>query len=119
VAALDRRVVGFAYCSPYRERPAYRFTVEDSVYVEPAHSGRGIGRALLTAVVAECERRAYRQMVAVVGDSANAASIALHRGLGFVDMGVLRAVGYKHGRWLDTVFLQRGLGAADTAPPDR
>jgi phosphinothricin acetyltransferase len=117
VATLDERVAGFGYCNRYRDRPAYRLTVEDSVYVDEQERGRGLGRALLERLIAECERQGYRQMVAVVGDSANAASIAAHRRVGFLETGVLRAVGFKHGRWLDTVLLQRGLGPADTERP--
>lgn len=110
-------VLGFAYAGPYRTRLAYRDTVEDSVYVRHDAGGLGIGRALLADVIAECTALGRRQMVAVVGDSANAASVALHLRLGFRQVGVLRSVGYKHGRWLDTVLLQRSLGAGDESPP--
>jgi L-amino acid N-acyltransferase YncA len=112
VAVLDGTVVGFAYATRYRDRPAYRFTVEDSVYVAEGMAGRGIGRALLSEVVARCERDQWRQMVAVVGGSDNAGSIALHRSLGFEPVGTLRSVGFKFGRWLDTVLLQRPLGSS-------
>lgn len=116
-AAADARVLGYAYASAFRTRPAYRYTVEDSVYVAPQAAGRGLGKALLQALIAACEARAYRQMVALIGDSANAASIALHRACGFRDVGILRGTGCKHGRWVDTVLMQRPLGAGDRCPP--
>jgi phosphinothricin acetyltransferase len=111
VATGSQQVVGYAYAAPYRSRPAYRHTVEDSVYVAPAAVRRGVGRALLTEVIRRCERSGARQMVAVIGDSANTGSVELHRTLGFDEVGVLRAVGWKHGRWVDTVIMQRELGA--------
>lgn len=117
VAERDGRLAGFAYAGPYRPRPAYRFTVEDSVYVDPALQGRGIGRALLSAVIAAATAAGRRQMVAVIGDSANAGSIALHRALGFELVGCLQGVGWKHETWLDTIFMQRPLGPGSTAPP--
>jgi len=118
VAELEGRVVGYSYAGPYRARPAYRFTVENSVYIEDGLSGRGVGTALLTELIARCQRGPWRQMVAVIGDSANAASIALHRRLGFRHIGTLEAVGFKLGRWVDTVFMQRALGdGATSAPP--
>lgn len=117
VAAAGSRVVGYAYAGPYRERPAYRHTIEDSIYLSPTAAGQGLGTHLLQALLDECERIGFRQMVAVIGDSANAASIGLHRKAGFALVGTLRAVGWKHGRWVDTVLMQRALGAADTAPP--
>jgi L-amino acid N-acyltransferase YncA len=110
-------VVGYSYAGVYRPRPAYRFTVENSVYVAPDQQGAGIGRALLTALLVACEAREYRLMVAVIGDSANHASIALHASLGFVHAGALPAVGWKHGVWLDSVLMTRALGdGAATAP---
>jgi phosphinothricin acetyltransferase len=117
VAVDGARVLGFAYASAFRPRPAYRYTVEDSVYVDPDATGRGVGRALLQALIAACEARGWRQMVAVIGDSANHASIGLHRACGFADVGVLKGTGFKHGRWVDTVLMQRALGAADRLPP--
>lgn len=117
VATDDGTVRGFAYASVYRARPAYRYTVEDSVYVDAAAVGRGIGRQLLTRLIDECERRGYRQMLAVIGDSANAASIELHRACGFVHSGTLRSVGFKFGRWIDSVLMQRELGEADRTAP--
>ncbi len=115
VAEANGETLGFAYAHSYHPRGAYRFTIEDSVYVaEPAH-GRRLGSALLGAIIERCERGPWRQMVAIVGDSANAASIALHRRFGFAEAGVLKAVGFKFGRWVDTPLLQRRLGAADGA----
>ncbi len=118
VAALTGAVVGYAYAGPYRTRPAYRGTVENSVYVAPDQHRRGIGRALLAALIEAATGFGFRQMVAVIGDSANAGSIGLHAALGFTPVGTLRAVGWKHGRWLDTVLMQRALGAGDTTPRD-
>jgi L-amino acid N-acyltransferase YncA len=118
LAAVDgSSVLGFAYVGPYRTRPAYRFTVEDSVYVAPGAKGRGVGRALLGRLIALAEARNLRQMVAIIGDSANHASIGLHEALGFERTGVLRSVGFKHGRWVDSVVMQRALGAGDGALP--
>jgi L-amino acid N-acyltransferase YncA len=118
LAAVDgSSVLGFAYVGPYRTRPAYRFTVEDSVYVAPGANGRGVGRALLGRLIALAEARNLRQMVAIIGDSANHASIGLHEALGFERTGVLRSVGFKHGRWVDSVVMQRALGAGDGALP--
>lgn len=118
-AERDGAVLGYAYAGPYRARKAYRFTVEDSVYVAaPAHR-QGLGRALLTQLIAEAERGGFRQMIAVIGDSAQTASIALHYAAGFELAGTLRAVGFKHGHWLDTVLMQRRLAPGGTAPaPD-
>ena len=113
VAMAQGRVVGYAYASAYRPRAAYRFTVENSVYVDAAHHGQGIGRRLLEALIAQCAQRGYRQMVAVIGDSGNAASIGLHRAMGFEHSGTLRNVGSKFGRWVDTVLMQLPLPAAD------
>lgn len=119
VAALDGRVAGYAYASPYRPRPAYRFTVENSVYLQPAVHRRGIGLQLLQRLIEECEPRGYRQMIAVIGDSANAGSIGVHRKCGFEMIGTHPNVGFKFGRWLDTVMMQRALGeGARTLPQD-
>lgn len=116
VAELDGRVVGYCYAGPYRARPAYRFTVENSVYIEDGLGKRGIGTALLTELISRCESGPCRQMVAIIGDSANAASIALHRRFGFRHVGTLEAVGYKLGRWVDTVLMQRALGIGNETP---
>jgi L-amino acid N-acyltransferase YncA len=119
VAALDDRVVGYAYAGAYRPRPAYRFTVENSVYLEPDIHRRGIGLQLLRRLITESEARGYRQMIAVIGDSANAGSIGVHSKCGFGMIGTHPNVGFKFGRWLDTVMMQRALGAgADTLPAD-
>ncbi len=114
----DGRVLGFASAGPFRPRPAYRFTAEDSVYVDPDAQGAGVGRALLAAVIAECEALGLRQLLALVGDSDNAGSLALHTALGFERLGTLPAVGFKHGRWLDAVWMRRALNAGEHAPPD-
>jgi phosphinothricin acetyltransferase len=111
-------VAGYGYANAYRTRPAYRFSVENSVYVAPDAQGRGIGRALLAALIEECTARGFRQMIAVIGDSAQSASIALHRSLGFTFCGTIHSVGLKHGRWLDSVLMQRALGDGDTTLPD-
>ena len=117
VAQADGAVLGYAYAGPYRARPAYRWSVENSVYVAAEALRRGIGRALLDALIAEAERRDFRQMIAVIGDSAQTPSIALHRAAGFRLIGTLEAVGFKHGRWLDTVLMQRPLGPGATTDP--
>jgi len=113
----DGGLLGYAYASTFRTRSAYRFTVEDSVYVAPDSQGRGVGRALLGELIARCEALGARQMLAVIGDSANAPSIALHRAMGFEMCGTTRAVGYKAGRWVDIVSMQRPLGDGAEAPP--
>jgi L-amino acid N-acyltransferase YncA len=118
VAERAGAIAGYAYAGPYRARPAYGATVENSVYVAPDQHRRGIGRALLAALIDAATLAGFRQMVAVIGDSANAASIGLHAALGFAPVGTLRAVGWKHGRWLDTVLMQRALGPGDTVPRD-
>lgn len=117
VAELDGKIVGYSYATSYRARPAYRYTIEDSVYVADGLTGRGIGTALLTELIARCERGPWRQMLAVIGDSSNAGSIALHRRCGFAPAGHLVSVGFKLGRWVDSVFMQRALGAGDTTGP--
>jgi len=109
VAALGGTVAGYAYASPWRARPAYRFTVEDSVYVAPGRTGHGIGRQLLASLLEACLAAGRRQVVAVVADTGDPASEALHRGQGFEVAGRLRAVGWKHGRWVDTTIMQRSL----------
>jgi L-amino acid N-acyltransferase YncA len=109
VAEVDGRVVGYSYASPYRTRPAYRHTIEDSVYVQDGAHGRGIGRALLETLIGRCSQGPWRQMVAIIGDSGNAASVALHRRFGFRAVGTLEKVGFKLNRWVDTVLMQRAL----------
>jgi phosphinothricin acetyltransferase len=117
VEGVSGGVVGFAYASAFRPRAAYRYTAEDSVYVAPDQMGRGVGKALLGEVIARCEAMGLRQMVAVIGGSDNAGSIGLHRSLGFEMMGVMPALGFKHGRWVDIVSMQMTLNAGATAPP--
>jgi phosphinothricin acetyltransferase len=117
VAAEGAVVLGYAYASQYRPRPAYRFTVEDSIYVAPGQAGRGIGKALLMRLISECESRGYRQMLAVIGDSANQASIGVHRACGFELKCTLDAFGFKFGRWVDSVLMQRALGEGQTTLP--
>jgi L-amino acid N-acyltransferase YncA len=118
VADIDRQVVGYCYAAPYRARSAYRFSIEDSVYVDHRFGRRGIGRALLATLIPRCAAGEWRQMIAVIGDSANAASITLHAQLGFQQVGTLLAVGYKFGRWLDSVLMQRALGPGDGTRPE-
>ncbi|MCA8967663.1 MAG: N-acetyltransferase [Planctomycetes bacterium] len=117
VAEHGGTVAGYAYAGPYRPRPAYRFLVENSVYVHPERQRLGIGGALLAALVDRCEAWGARQMIAVIGDSGNAPSIALHALHGFSHAGVIRSAGFKHGRWVDTVLMQRAIGAGDTTLP--
>lgn len=118
VAEHEKHVVGYCYAGPYRPRPAYRYTVEDSIYISPRMLGRGVGRMLLARLIYECEARGFRQMVGVIGDSANTGSIRLHRALGFTQVGVLQDVGYKFGRWLDQVTMQRPLGEGAKTRPE-
>jgi phosphinothricin acetyltransferase len=117
VAEMKGTVVGYAYASLYRPRPAYRHTIENSVYVDKDSAGLGIGRALMVALIEECEKGPWRQMVAAIGDSANIASIRLHTAMGFEAAGIFKSVGFKHGRWLDSVLMQRALGAGDGTLP--
>ena len=117
IAQLDGRVVGYAYAAAYRPRPAYRFTVENSIYLDPAVHRRGIGLKLLQRLIVESERRGYRQMIAVIGDSANAGSIGVHARCGFELIGTHPNVGFKFGRWLDTVHMQLALGEAGATLP--
>lgn len=112
------QIVGYAYAGPYRTRPAYRFTVENAVYIAAAARRCGTGRRLLQALIDACEHKGFRQMIAVIGDGRNhEASVGLHAALGFRQIGVIEGSGYKHGRWLDTVLMQRRLGAGNTSPP--
>ena len=117
VAEVDGEVLGFSYAHPFRPRSAYRFTIEDSIYVAPFVVSQGIGGALLSTLIERCTALDYRQMIGVIGDSANQGSIALHRRLGFRQEGVLRGVGLKFGKWMDVVIMHRPLGDANAAPP--
>jgi len=118
VAELDGQVVGYSYANNHRPRPAYRNSIENSVYVAKDVHGRGIGKALLSALIKRCETGTWRQMVAVIGDSGNAGSIGLHERLGFRHVGVLNSVGFKLGRWVDTVIMQRALNDGDGTLPE-
>jgi len=117
VAEIEEKVVGYTYGSSYRPRLGYRFTVENSIYVDPAYQRCGIARQLMTTLIDACTAQGFRQMIAVIGDSENLASIQLHRSLGFVQVGLLPTIGFKHNRWLDSVLLQRALGEGATTRP--
>jgi L-amino acid N-acyltransferase YncA len=117
VAELDGRVAGYAYVNAYRTRPAYRFTVEDSVYIAPDAQGKGVGRALLDRLIATCRDDGFRLMIAVIGDSSQFASISMHRRAGFRFCGTIHSVGYKFGRWLDSVIMELPLGQGDASAP--
>ncbi|WP_326533315.1 GNAT family N-acetyltransferase [Pseudorhodoferax sp.] len=117
VAEEDGRVLGFAYCNWFKPRPAYRFSAEDSIYLAPEAAGRGLGRQLLTALAQEAEARGVRKLIAVIGDSANAGSVGVHRALGFEHVGLIRSCGWKFERWLDIVLMEKTLGAGDSQPP--
>ena len=119
VGCIGDALAGFGYCAPYRARSAYRYVLEDSVYVAPAYQRRGVGRALLTTLIERCTTLGYRQLVAVIGDSAHLPSIGVHAAAGFLRVGTLRSVGFKFGRWVDTVIMQRPLGSGDGARPAR
>jgi L-amino acid N-acyltransferase YncA len=112
-------VAGYAYAGPYRDRHAYDWCVEDSIYIDPQCHRQGIGRLLLTQLIADSEARGFRQMLGVIGDSANTASIAVHAACGFRMIGNFQSIGFKHGRWLDTVLMQRTLGGGDASPPGK
>jgi len=116
-AEFAGQVAGYGYCTLYRSRSAYRYALEDSIYVRKDMVGRGIGRLLLAELISRCEALGYRQMIAVIGDSANAASIGVHASLGFLRVGTLRSTGFKLGRWVDSVLMQRPLGPGDGTPP--
>ncbi|WP_281410136.1 GNAT family N-acetyltransferase [Phyllobacterium myrsinacearum] len=118
VAVMNGRIMGYSYATVYRPRPAYRFTVEDSVYVANGLSGRGIGSSLLLQLVQRCEAGNWRQMVAIIGNSGNMGSLKLHERVGFETVGTLRSVGFKFGQWVDTVLMQKSLGRGDLASPD-
>jgi L-amino acid N-acyltransferase YncA len=116
-AELNGDIVGYSYATSYRSRPAYRYTIEDTVYVAEGLSGKGIGTAVLTRLIARCEAGPWRQMIAVIGDSGNAGSISLHRTLGFRPVGTLQSVGFKFGRWVHSILMQRPLGDSDRSVP--
>ena len=117
VAECGGTVAGYAYATPYRPRSAYRFTIEDSIYIDEAQRGRWIGRALLGALIARCEAGPWRQMLAVIADGGRGGSTSLHRAFGFEPIGTLQSVGFKHGRWIDTALLQRPLGEGASVHP--
>lgn len=117
VAVHEKQVVGYCYLTPYRPRCAYRYTLENSIYVHPEKLGQGIGKRLLSAALSNAEALGFRQMIAVIGNSENAGSIGLHYAAGFKSVGTLTAVGLKHGRWVDTVIMQRALGESHTTMP--
>lgn len=117
VAEYGGVIAGYAYAGPYRDRPAYNWCVEDSVYVAREFHRQGVGRALLVRLIADCEALGFRQMIGVIGDTANTASVGVHAAAGFALIGTFRSIGFKHGRWLDTVLMQRPLGPGDSAPP--
>jgi len=117
VAEADGEVLGFAYAGPFRLRAAYRYTAEDSIYIHPDHRGQGVGKVLLQAVIEHCEALGLHELLAVIGDSANLGSIGVHRACGFEMVGVTRGLGFKHGRWVDVVWMQRALnGGAESLP---
>jgi len=117
LAEIEGTVAGFAYAGPYRNRSAYRYTVEDSVYVDHRFLRRGVGRALLRVLIERCTALGYRQMIAVIGDSGNENSIGAHKAMGFVEVGRLPAIGFKLGRWVDSILMQRALGPGAATPP--
>jgi phosphinothricin acetyltransferase len=116
VAEQENKILGYAYAGQYRPRPGYQFTIEDSVYIHPDHQGQGLGQALLTALIKTCEQGPWRQMIAVIGDTANAASMRLHERHGFRSIGTLYSVGWKFNRWVDSTLMQRALGAGNSQP---
>jgi L-amino acid N-acyltransferase YncA len=118
VAEQDGQVLGFAYANWFKPRPAYRFSAEDSIYVADSARGMGLGRLLLGELAVHAEAAGVRKLLAVIGDSANAGSIGVHRALGFTDVGTMRSVGWKFGRWLDIVMMEKTLGAGDTTSPE-
>ena len=118
VAEEGGRVLGFAYCQWFKPRPAYRFSAEDSIYVDPDAQGRGLGQALLAELVRQAQAVGIRKLLAVIGDSANTASIGVHRALGFTPAGAFKSCGWKFGRWLDIVLMEKSLGEGDTTPPE-
>ena len=118
VAQEDGRVLGFAYCQWFKPRPAYRYSAEDSIYMADGARGRGAGKALLTALAAQAEAMGVRKLIAVIGDSANLGSVAVHTAVGFTPVGVLKSCGWKFGKWLDVVLMEKALGLGDTTSPE-
>jgi phosphinothricin acetyltransferase len=118
VAEQDGRVLGYAYCQWFKPRPAYRFSAEDSIYLHPDAGGQGLGKLLLAALAEQAEAAGIRKLIAVIGDSGNAGSIGVHRAAGFAPVGVFKSCGWKFGRWLDIVLMEKPLGAGDSTPPE-
>lgn len=118
VAEDGGRVLGYAYCQWFKPRPAYRFSAEDSIYLHPEARGRGLGKDLLAALAREAEAMGVRKLIAVIGDSGNAGSIGVHRSQGFEQVGTIKSCGWKFGRWLDIVLMEKAIGAGDTTPPE-
>ena len=118
VVELEGEVAGFAYCNWFKPRPAYRFSAEDSIYLAADQAGKGLGKLLLTALATEAERVGVRKLIAVIGDSANGGSVGVHRALGFNHVGVLKSSGWKFGKWLDVVLMEKALGPGDTTSPE-
>ena len=119
VAEQDHRILGYAYAGPYHTRPGYRFTVEDSIYIAPSAQRQGIGEAMLARLIGTCEAMGLRQMIAIIGGSEPGGSVRLHSKLGFRQIGRIEASGFKHGKWLDTVLMQRAIGPGSTTLPER
>lgn len=117
VAEVGQQIAGFAYCTWFKPRPAYRFSAEDSIYLSPAAQGIGLGRSLLAELLLQAQMRGIRKLIAVIGDSANQGSIAVHRSVGFTHVGILKSCGWKFDRWLDVVLMERALGLGDESPP--
>ena len=117
VAEARGEVLGYAYCQWFKPRPAYRFSAEDSIYLHPDASGKGLGKELLAVLCSQAEKAGLRKLIAVIGDSANTASVGVHRSLGFADAGVLKSCGWKFGKWLDVVLMEKSLGEGDMTPP--
>jgi L-amino acid N-acyltransferase YncA len=118
VAENDGRVIGFAYCQWFKPRPAYRFSAEDSIYLHPDAAGKGLGKRLLAELERQAEAAGIRKLIAVIGDSNNAGSVGVHRAAGFTTVGTLRSCGWKFGKWLDIVLMEKTLGEGDTTPPE-
>ena len=119
VAVDEDKVLGFAYCNWFKPRPAFRFSAEDSIYLAPDAHGQGLGRALLTELMAQAEKAGIRKLIAVIGDSANAGSIGVHRSAGFSDAGILKSCGWKFDKWLDVVLMEKALGWGDRSQPQQ